>query len=192
MLGHSLLINKDFIEMLALLVVAATRAGRWGGLDIFVRRWIMRPIFSRKPATNASESHGSEDNKSRPRPPASTAATSSSAAWPRAWWSAAGWGRSTSATTRPSASPLRVGVIGTGDEGSVLDRRDQSRVHRSQVDRRHPPVQHLAGLPRRPLQRRGPGRPAGLDGEVRLEDRAGSPAARQGLRGNRTAATRNC
>jgi len=46
--GHSLLINKDFIEMLALLVVAATRAGRWGGLDVFVSRWIIRPIFCRK------------------------------------------------------------------------------------------------------------------------------------------------
>ncbi len=46
--GHSLLINKDFIEMLALLVVAATRAGRWGGLDVFVSRWIIRPFFSRK------------------------------------------------------------------------------------------------------------------------------------------------
>jgi uncharacterized membrane protein YphA (DoxX/SURF4 family) len=48
--GHSLLINKDFIEMLALLVIAATRAGRWGGLDIFVSRWIIRPLFSRTPA----------------------------------------------------------------------------------------------------------------------------------------------
>lgn len=48
--GHSLLINKDFIEMLALLVIAGTRAGRWGGLDIFVSRWILRPLFSRKSA----------------------------------------------------------------------------------------------------------------------------------------------
>ena len=46
--GHSLLVNKDFIEMLALLVIAATRAGRWGGLDVFVSRWILRPLFSRK------------------------------------------------------------------------------------------------------------------------------------------------
>jgi uncharacterized membrane protein YphA (DoxX/SURF4 family) len=49
--GHSLLINKDFIEMLALLVIAATRAGRWGGLDVFVSRWIIRPIFCRKSTT---------------------------------------------------------------------------------------------------------------------------------------------
>jgi uncharacterized membrane protein YphA (DoxX/SURF4 family) len=46
--GHALLINKDFIEMVALLVVAATGAGRWCGLDIFVKRWIVGPIFSRK------------------------------------------------------------------------------------------------------------------------------------------------
>ncbi len=31
--GHALLVNKDFVEMMALLVVAATAAGRWGGLD---------------------------------------------------------------------------------------------------------------------------------------------------------------
>jgi len=37
--GHALLVNKDFIEMLALLVVAATAAGRWGGLDFFLARW---------------------------------------------------------------------------------------------------------------------------------------------------------
>lgn len=48
--GHSLLVNKDFIEMLALLVIASTRAGRWGGLDVFVSRWIIRPWFSRKSA----------------------------------------------------------------------------------------------------------------------------------------------
>jgi uncharacterized membrane protein YphA (DoxX/SURF4 family) len=49
--GHSLLVNKDFIEMLALLVIATTRAGRWGGLDVFVSRWIIRPIFCRKSPT---------------------------------------------------------------------------------------------------------------------------------------------
>lgn len=40
--GHALLINKDFIEMLALLVVAATGAGRWGGLDFFLCRMLRR------------------------------------------------------------------------------------------------------------------------------------------------------
>ncbi len=40
--GHALLINKDFIEMLALLVVAGTCAGRWGGLDFFLCRTLKR------------------------------------------------------------------------------------------------------------------------------------------------------
>ncbi|MCE5268383.1 MAG: DoxX family protein [Planctomycetaceae bacterium] len=38
--GHALLVNKDFVEMLALLVVSATGAGRWAGLDFFFCRWI--------------------------------------------------------------------------------------------------------------------------------------------------------
>jgi uncharacterized membrane protein YphA (DoxX/SURF4 family) len=42
--GHALLVNKDFIEMLALLVVAATPVGRWGGLDFFVHRLFVRPF----------------------------------------------------------------------------------------------------------------------------------------------------
>jgi uncharacterized membrane protein YphA (DoxX/SURF4 family) len=46
--GHALLVNKDFVEMVALLVIAATCAGRWGGLDIFLNRWILRPLFCRK------------------------------------------------------------------------------------------------------------------------------------------------
>ncbi len=42
--GHALLVNKDFVEAVALLVVAATGAGRWGGLDFFVLRWFVHPI----------------------------------------------------------------------------------------------------------------------------------------------------
>jgi uncharacterized membrane protein YphA (DoxX/SURF4 family) len=45
--GHALLINKDFVEMVALLVISATAAGRWGGLDFFLWRWIVDPICSR-------------------------------------------------------------------------------------------------------------------------------------------------
>jgi len=41
--GHALLINKDFIEMVALLVVATTPVGRWGGLDFFLHRWFVAP-----------------------------------------------------------------------------------------------------------------------------------------------------
>ncbi len=35
--GHALLVNKDFVEMLALLVVASVPAGRWGGLGLLPR-----------------------------------------------------------------------------------------------------------------------------------------------------------
>jgi uncharacterized membrane protein YphA (DoxX/SURF4 family) len=46
--GHALLVNKDFVEMLALLVVSATAAGRWGGLDFFLNRWIVQPFLARR------------------------------------------------------------------------------------------------------------------------------------------------
>ena len=35
-LGHALLVNKDFIEMIALLLIASTRLSRWTGLDFFL------------------------------------------------------------------------------------------------------------------------------------------------------------
>ncbi len=52
--GHALLINKDFVEMVALLVVSATAAGRWGGLDYFLNRFILRPLVNRRANKNAS------------------------------------------------------------------------------------------------------------------------------------------
>jgi hypothetical protein len=45
--GHALLINKDFIEMLALLVVASTAVGRWAGLDYFVGNLVIDPVLSK-------------------------------------------------------------------------------------------------------------------------------------------------
>lgn len=36
--GHSLIINKEFVEMIACLVLAAIPTGRWGGLDFFLSR----------------------------------------------------------------------------------------------------------------------------------------------------------
>ncbi len=41
--GHSLLVDKNFVEMVALLVVMTTGAGRWAGLDVFLRRWLVEP-----------------------------------------------------------------------------------------------------------------------------------------------------
>jgi len=46
--GHALLVNKDFVEMIALLTVAASAAGRWGGLDYFLYHLIINPFLSRK------------------------------------------------------------------------------------------------------------------------------------------------
>jgi uncharacterized membrane protein YphA (DoxX/SURF4 family) len=48
MIGHALLVNKDFVEMVALLVVAATCSGRWGGLDYFLYHLVLGPFLSRK------------------------------------------------------------------------------------------------------------------------------------------------
>jgi uncharacterized membrane protein YphA (DoxX/SURF4 family) len=57
-IGHALLVNKDFVEMLSLLVIAATPAGRWGGLDWFVYNLVGKPfcskIFCRKKTENSN------------------------------------------------------------------------------------------------------------------------------------------
>jgi hypothetical protein len=49
--GHYLFINKNVIEMLALLTLATTRSGRWAGLDGLLqflrpRRWQNTPSSS--------------------------------------------------------------------------------------------------------------------------------------------------
>jgi uncharacterized membrane protein YphA (DoxX/SURF4 family) len=46
--GHALLISKDFIEMIALLLLASTVAGRWGGLDYFTHTLLIEPFFSKR------------------------------------------------------------------------------------------------------------------------------------------------
>jgi uncharacterized membrane protein YphA (DoxX/SURF4 family) len=46
--GHALLVNKDFIEMLALFLVATTAVGRWGGLDYFLHHLVFEPILSKR------------------------------------------------------------------------------------------------------------------------------------------------
>lgn len=48
--GHALVINKEFIEMIALLLLAATAVGRWGGLDFFIHQLLVRPIFGKRGA----------------------------------------------------------------------------------------------------------------------------------------------
>ncbi|MEX2119920.1 MAG: hypothetical protein WD847_10035 [Pirellulales bacterium] len=46
--GRSLIVTKEFVEMMALFALATTRVGRWGGLDYFIHHLLVRPIFSRK------------------------------------------------------------------------------------------------------------------------------------------------
>ena len=46
--GHALLIDKNFIEMIALLVIATTAVGRWGGLDYFTESYVIRLLQSCK------------------------------------------------------------------------------------------------------------------------------------------------
>lgn len=43
--GHAFLISKEVLEMLALLVLAATAAGRWFGLDYIIHHAVVRPLL---------------------------------------------------------------------------------------------------------------------------------------------------
>jgi uncharacterized membrane protein YphA (DoxX/SURF4 family) len=45
--GHALLVDKNFVEMIAMILLATTAVGRWGGLDYFVYRWLGRPILEK-------------------------------------------------------------------------------------------------------------------------------------------------
>jgi uncharacterized membrane protein YphA (DoxX/SURF4 family) len=55
-LGHALLVNKDFVEMIALFLLATTAAGRWGGLDYFIHNFIVNPFLSK--TINRKKSEG--------------------------------------------------------------------------------------------------------------------------------------
>ncbi len=43
--GHALLVDKNFVEMMAMLALAATPVGRWAGLDFFLYQWFGRPLM---------------------------------------------------------------------------------------------------------------------------------------------------
>lgn len=42
--GHALFVDKNFVEMMALLVLAALPAGRWAGLDYFLYHYVCLPL----------------------------------------------------------------------------------------------------------------------------------------------------
>ncbi len=60
--GHALLVDKNFVEMVAMVVLATTAVGRWGGLDYFVYHWLGRPILARFGWVEAGEKTAQEDN----------------------------------------------------------------------------------------------------------------------------------
>ncbi|MEK6234599.1 MAG: DoxX family protein [Planctomycetales bacterium] len=45
--GHAMIINKEFVEMMALVVLGCTAVGRWGGLDFFVHQYVVQPLLAR-------------------------------------------------------------------------------------------------------------------------------------------------
>ena len=53
--GHALLVNKDFVEMVALFTIATTAVGRWGGLDYFLYHLIVNPFLSKTIYRNKKE-----------------------------------------------------------------------------------------------------------------------------------------
>lgn len=45
--GHALIVDKNFVELVGLLVLAAAGAGQWAGLDLLVYRWVGKPVLAR-------------------------------------------------------------------------------------------------------------------------------------------------
>jgi uncharacterized membrane protein YphA (DoxX/SURF4 family) len=48
--GRSLLVNKEFVEMMALVALGFLPTGRWAGLDFFVHNLVLRPLLGKKGA----------------------------------------------------------------------------------------------------------------------------------------------
>ena len=42
--GHAMVVDKNFVEMVALMALATLPVGRWGGLDYLLYHWLGRPI----------------------------------------------------------------------------------------------------------------------------------------------------
>jgi hypothetical protein len=45
--GHALIVDKNFVEMMAMFALATTAVGRWAGLDFFFYHWLGKPILAR-------------------------------------------------------------------------------------------------------------------------------------------------
>ncbi len=55
--GHALVVDKNFVEMMALILLASTAVGRWGGLDYFVENYVLRLYerFAKKKPADSKE-----------------------------------------------------------------------------------------------------------------------------------------
>ncbi|UCD27512.1 MAG: DoxX family protein [Planctomycetota bacterium] len=51
--GHYLIVNKNLIEMIALLVIMTSRVGRWGGLDALISAWLRKKREPKMQTTSA-------------------------------------------------------------------------------------------------------------------------------------------
>ena len=58
--GHAPLINKDFIEMVVLFMLASTCAGRWGGLDFFVENYFVHACKSLRKQEKQDRAEGTK------------------------------------------------------------------------------------------------------------------------------------
>ena len=65
-MGHALLVNKDFVEMMALLVIASTSLGRWTGLDFFIHNFLVKPFCCRCCCCSTSEEKKQEQSPDAP------------------------------------------------------------------------------------------------------------------------------
>ncbi len=43
--GHAMIVDKNFVEMVAIFTLAALPVGRWGGLDFFLYYWLGKPLL---------------------------------------------------------------------------------------------------------------------------------------------------
>lgn len=53
--GHFLYVDRNLIEMIAALLIAAAGTGRWAGLDILLRRWVIDRWRSARPVEQAKQ-----------------------------------------------------------------------------------------------------------------------------------------
>ncbi len=60
--GHALVVDKNFVEMMALLLLASTAVGRWGGLDYFVENYVLRLYESFVTKKKAKEPNSTAQN----------------------------------------------------------------------------------------------------------------------------------